>query len=222
MENDDFNRNPKGNNQWVLRSDDAIQKIIDKYPTWTKKDFTGEGKLNPNKKDALLTKTECEREKLVFGHVGKRRRPLKEIYKLSTKANILKFENEEIDEDTFRKNALSKSYRDKMSQSEKKKREKFRRENLTAEQKKKIRKNKRKYIKNLSGNALVKYKKNSRQREIIRWANMSETEKEIKREDDREYQIREQKSKKRWANMSEAEKEIKRKQERERYKKNKG
>ena len=121
MENDDFNRNPKGNNQWVLRSDDVIQKIINKYPTWTKKDFTGEGKLNPNKKDALLTKTECEREKLVFGHVGKRRRPLKEIYKLSTKENILKFENKEINEDTFRKNALAKSYRDKMSQSEKKK-----------------------------------------------------------------------------------------------------
>ncbi len=121
MENDDFNRNPKGNNQWVLRSDDVIQKIINKYPAWTKKDFTGEGKLNPNKKDALLTKTECEREKLVFGHVGKRRRPLKEIYKLSTKENISRFENKEIDEDTFRKNALAKSYRDKMSQSEKKK-----------------------------------------------------------------------------------------------------
>ena len=102
MENNDFNRNPKGNNQWVLRSDDVIQKIINKYPTWTKKDFTGEGKLNPNKKDALLTKTECEREKLVFGHVGKRRRPLKEIYKLSTKENISKFENKEIDEDTIR------------------------------------------------------------------------------------------------------------------------
>ena len=53
--------------------------------------------------------------------MGKRRRPLKEIYKLSTKANILKFENKEIDEDTFRKNALSKSYRDKMSQSQKRK-----------------------------------------------------------------------------------------------------
>ena len=44
--------------------------------------------------------------------MGKRRRPLKEIYKLSTKANISRFENKEIDEDTFRKNALSKSYRD--------------------------------------------------------------------------------------------------------------
>jgi len=50
---------------------------------------------------------------------------------------------------------------------------------------------------------------------------MSEAEKEIKRENDKEYQVREQKSQKRWATMSEAEKEIKRKKERERYKKNK-
>ena len=45
-------------------------------------------------------------------------------------------------------------------------------------------------------------------------------EKDIKNVN-KEYQVREQKSKKRWATMSEAEKEIKRKKERERYKKNK-
>jgi hypothetical protein len=190
MENDDFNRNPKGNNQWVLRSDDAIQKIIDKYPTWTKKDFIGEGKLNPNKKDALLTKTECEREKLVFGHMGKRRRPLKEIYKLSTKANILKFENEEIDEDTFRKNALAKSYRDKMSQSEKKKKEKLRYQNLTEEQLEEKRERNIDYIKNLSGKKLEKIKISETNRQKKRWANMSEAQKEIKREGDRIYQKR--------------------------------
>ena len=162
MENDDFNRNPKGNNQWVLRSDDVIQKIIDKYPTWTKTDFTGRGKLNPDEKNALLTRTEVDRENLVFRQMGKRRRPLKEIYKLSTKANILKFENKEIDEDKFRKNALSKSYNDKMSQSEKIKRGKLLRKNLTAEQKEAIRENKKKYIKNLSGSALNKYRKQSR------------------------------------------------------------
>ena len=39
-----FNRNPEGHNQWKLRSDEEIQKIIDKHPTWTKKDFRGEGK----------------------------------------------------------------------------------------------------------------------------------------------------------------------------------
>ena len=190
MENDDFNRNPKGNNQWVLRSDDVIQKIIDKYPTWTKKDFIGEGKLNPNKKDALLTKTECEREKLVFGHVGKRRRPLKEIYKLSTKANILKFENEEIDEDTFRKNALAKSYRDKMSQSEKKKKEKLRYQNLTEEQLEEKRERNIDYIKNLSGKKLEKIKISEKYRSRKRRANMSEAQKEIKREGDRIYQKR--------------------------------
>ena len=190
MENDDFNRNPKGNNQWVLRSDDAIQKIIDKYPTWTKKDFIGEGKLNPNKKDALLTKTECEREKLVFGHVGKRRKPLKEIYKLSTKANILKFENEEIDEDTFRKNVLSKSYRDKMSQSVKKKKEKLRYQNLTEEQLEEKRERNIDYIKNLSGKKLEKIKISEKYRSRKRRANMSEAQKEIKREGDRIYQKR--------------------------------
>ena len=188
MENDDFNRNPKGNNQWVLRSDDVIQKIINKYPTWTKKDFIGEGKLNPNRKDALLTKTECEREKLVFGHVGKRRRPLKEIYKLSTKANILKFENEEIDEDTFRKNALAKSYRDKMSQSEKKKKEKLRYQNLTEEQLEEKRERNIDYIKNLSGKKLEKIKISEKYRSRKRRANMSEAQKEIKREGDRIYQ----------------------------------
>ena len=190
MKNADFNRNPKGNNQWVLRSDDVIQKIINKYPTWTKKDFTGEGKLNPNKKDALLTKTECEREKLVFGHVGKRRKPLKEIYKLSTKENIPRFENKEIDEDTFRKNALSKSYRDKMSQSVKKKKEKLRYQNLNEEQLEEKRERNRNYIKNLSVKKLEKIKISEKYRSRKRRANMSEAQKEIKREGDRIYQKR--------------------------------
>jgi len=190
MKNADFNRNPKGNNQWVLRSDDVIQKIINKYPTWTKKDFTGEGKLNPDKKNVLLTKTECEREKLVFGHVGKRRKPLKEIYKLSTKANILKFENEEIDEDTFRKNVLSKSYRDKMSQSVKKKKEKLRYQNLTEEQLEEKRERNRNYIKNLSVKKLEKIKISEKYRSRKRRANMSEAQKEIKRKGDRIYQKR--------------------------------
>ena len=39
MKNENYNRNPEGHNQWILRSDDEIQKIIDKHPTWTKKDF---------------------------------------------------------------------------------------------------------------------------------------------------------------------------------------
>ena len=44
MKNKNYNRNPEGNNQWILRSNEEIQKIIDKHPTWTKKDFRGEGK----------------------------------------------------------------------------------------------------------------------------------------------------------------------------------
>ena len=38
-----FNRNPEGHNQWILRSNEEIQKIIDKHPTWTKKDFRRHG-----------------------------------------------------------------------------------------------------------------------------------------------------------------------------------
>ena len=41
-----FNRNPDGSNQWAMRTDEEIQKIINQYPTWTKKDFRGEGKNN--------------------------------------------------------------------------------------------------------------------------------------------------------------------------------
>ena len=46
-----FNRNPLGSNQYILRTDEEIQAIIDSYPdNWTKKDFRGEGKLNKEKK----------------------------------------------------------------------------------------------------------------------------------------------------------------------------
>ena len=67
-----FNRNPEGHNQWILRSNEEIQKIIDKHPTWTKKDFRGEGKLNPNKRNAILTRKETERSSLKFHITGKR------------------------------------------------------------------------------------------------------------------------------------------------------
>ncbi len=64
----DFNRNPAGNNQWQLRSNEEIQKIINKYPDhWTKKDFRGEGKNNQKK---ILTRKETERSGLVFGATG--------------------------------------------------------------------------------------------------------------------------------------------------------
>ena len=190
MEDQSFNRNPDGINQHKLRSDTEVQKTIDKHPSWTKADFIGRGKLNPDEKNALLTRTEVDRENLVFGHVGKRRRPLKDIYKLSTKENILRFENKEINEDTFRKNALSKSYRDKVSISQRKKNEKLRYKNLTEEQLEEKRERNKIYISNLSGKKLEKLKARESNRQKKRWANMSEAQKEIKREGDRIYQKR--------------------------------
>ena len=65
-----FNRNPLGSNQYVLRTDEEIQAIIDSYPdNWTKKDFRGEGKLNKIK---ILTRKETERPNLKFKFKGKR------------------------------------------------------------------------------------------------------------------------------------------------------
>ena len=190
MEDQSFNRNPDGINQHKLRSDTEVQKTIDKHPSWTKADFIGRGKLNPDEKNALLTRTEVDRKNLVFGHVGKRRRSLKDIYKLSTKENILRFENKEINEDTFRKNALSKSYRDKVSISQRKKNEKLRYKNLTDEQLEEKRERNKNYINNLSGKKLEKLKASESNRQKKRWANMSEAQKEIKREGDRIYQKR--------------------------------
>ena len=71
MKNKNYNRNPEGHNQWILRSDEEIQKIIDKHPTWTKKDFRGEGKKNKIK---ILTRKETERVGLVFGLEGNQKR----------------------------------------------------------------------------------------------------------------------------------------------------
>ena len=71
MKNKNHNRNPEGHNQWKLRSDEEIQKIIDKHPAWTKKDFRGEGKKNKIK---ILTRKETEREGLVFGIEGNKKR----------------------------------------------------------------------------------------------------------------------------------------------------
>ena len=183
-----FNRNPEGYNQWVLRSNAEVQRIIDQKPTWTKKDFNGKGKLNPKKENALLTRTETDRPNLKFGQIGKRKKPLEEIYKLSNKENIIKFKNNEIDEDTFRDRALRKSYNDKKSPIKKKEYEKLRYKNLTEEQLESKRKRNRDYIKNLSGKQLEKRKITESKRQKERWANMSEVQKEIKRKKDREYQ----------------------------------
>ena len=67
-----FNRNPNGSNQWDLKSDDEVQKIINSYPSnWTKKDFRGEGANNSKK---ILTRKETERDGLVFGINGRQKK----------------------------------------------------------------------------------------------------------------------------------------------------
>lgn len=113
----DFNRNPARNNQWQLRSNEEIQKIINKYPDhWTKKDFRGEGKNNSKK---ILSKTETEREGLIFKYSGKAKLSLKEVYKYSTEESINKFENNLISEEIFRDRARVKKQRDLMPLKEK-------------------------------------------------------------------------------------------------------
>lgn len=80
LKNFDFNRNPLGKNQYILRTDEEIQAIIDSYPdNWTKKDFRGEGKLNNVK---ILTRTETDRPGLNFKFQGKR------TFKEANQANI--------------------------------------------------------------------------------------------------------------------------------------
>ena len=115
-----FNRNPEGYNQWELRSNVEVQRIINQKPTWTKKDFRGEGKLNPKKENALLRRTETDRPDLKFGQIGRRKKPLKEIYKHSTAESIAEFNSKQIDEDTFRNRAKQKKIRDDMSLAERK------------------------------------------------------------------------------------------------------
>ena len=127
-----FNRNPEGSNQWELRTDEEIQRIINQYPkTWTKKDFRGEG-INNLKK--ILTKTETQRPGLKFGYTGKSKQPLKEVYKHSTSESIAEFERKVIDEETFRDRAKAKKQRDLMSLYKKKQMYKERHANLTEAQ----------------------------------------------------------------------------------------
>ena len=71
MKKIDYNRNPNGINQHEPRSNVELQKIINLYPLWTKKDFRGEGRQNPDKRNALLTRKETERPGLVFGNYGR-------------------------------------------------------------------------------------------------------------------------------------------------------
>ena len=189
MKNKNYNRNPEGHNQWILRSDEEIQKIIDKHPTWTEKDFRGEGKLNPNKKSALLTRKETERNVLKFYQIGKRLN-IKKIIKHSTTNSISEFKSGKIDLYILRNRASTKQIRDNMSESEKRAYDKEIYENLTDKQKEKKNERNREYYENMS----VEQRKHKKKYDMIaakkRWKNISDEEREIKKKRDREYQSR--------------------------------
>ncbi len=127
-----YNRNPRGYNQWTLRTDEEIQKIINQYPNfWTKKDFRGEGKNNSKK---ILAKTETQRPGLKFGKTGKSNQSLKKVYKHSTPESIDEFEKKLISEEIFRDRARVKKQRDLMPINKKKQKDKERYANLTNKQ----------------------------------------------------------------------------------------
>ena len=126
-----FNRNPSGHNQWKLRTNAEIQKIINFFsPKWTKRDFRGEGKYNSQK---ILTRKETERPNLKFGHTGNSKH-LEEVYKHSTSESIYEFNKGLIKEDALRRRAKSKRQRDLMPIMKKQKHYKERHANLTETQ----------------------------------------------------------------------------------------
>ena len=113
--NFDFNRNPGGTNQHVLRSDTELQKIINSKPkNWTKKDFRGEGKLNSEK---LLTRKETDRPGLIFYQKGKRIN-MKNILNHSTEESIQEFKKGEIDFSTLKNRSSTIKWRSNMSDKE--------------------------------------------------------------------------------------------------------
>ena len=137
-----YNRNPKGINQWEVRTNADIQKIINSYPVkWTKRDFRGEGKYNSQK---ILTRKETERPDLKFGHTGNRKH-LEEVYKHSTSESIYEFKKGLIEEDILRIRAKSKRQRDLTPIYKKKQHYRERHENLTEKQLKAKRRRDREY-----------------------------------------------------------------------------
>ena len=111
----DFNRNPEGTNQHVLRSDAELQTIIDSKPkNWTKKDFRGEGKLNSKK---LLTRKETDRPGLIFYQKGKRIN-MKNILNYSTEESIKEFKKGEIDLETLKNRSSTIKWRSNMTDEE--------------------------------------------------------------------------------------------------------
>ena len=137
-----YNRNPNGINQWEIRNNAEIQKIINSYPVkWTKRDFRGEGKYNSQK---ILTRKETERPNLKFGHTGNKKH-LEEVYKYSTSESIYEFKNDLIEEDILRIRAKSKRQRDLTPIYKKKQHYRERHENLTEKQLKAKRQRDREY-----------------------------------------------------------------------------
>ena len=119
MNNKDYNRNPKGTNQWKLRTDKELQDIINSKPrNWTKKDFRGEGKLNQKK---LLTRKETDRKSLKFYQTGRTYvRNLKDHFNNSTEESIEEFQKGEIDFETLKNRSSTIKWRNKMSENERK------------------------------------------------------------------------------------------------------
>ena len=145
MSKKDYNRNPVGNNQWLLRSDEELQKIIDSKPrNWTKKDFRGETKLNKIK---YLTRKETDRPGLKFYHSGKRIN-MRNILNHSTKESIEQFKKGEIDVDILKNRASTKKIRDEMSQKEKNEYDKKMYANLSEKQLEEKRKRQKKWYDN--------------------------------------------------------------------------
>ena len=119
MNNKDYNRNPKGTNQWKLRTDKELQDIINSKPrNWTKKDFRGEGKLNKKK---LMTRKETDRKTLKFYQKGRvYKRNLKDHFNNSTEESIKEFQKGEIDFETLKNRSSTIKWRNKMSENKRK------------------------------------------------------------------------------------------------------
>ena len=119
MNNKEYNRNPKGTNQWKLRTDKELQDIINSKPrNWTKKDFRGEGKLNKKK---LMTRKETDRKTLKFYQTGRTYvRNLKDHFNNSTEESIEEFQKGEIDFETLKNRSSTIKWRNKMSENKRK------------------------------------------------------------------------------------------------------
>ena len=119
MKKKDYNRNPKGTNQWKLRTDKELQDIINSKPrNWTKKDFRGEGKLNKKK---LMTRKESDRKTLKFYQTGRTYvRNLKDHFNNSTEESIKEFQKSEINFETLKNRSSTIKWRNKMSENKRK------------------------------------------------------------------------------------------------------